>query len=163
MQYIILMSIIFSFFSCSYSYAGQYFACDEMDYFSTEKSCQVKKNQAKQNKPSQQKGAASVSPNDEQGSQGFTKEQIELWAEPTVDEGGKIVSKLPPLPALKVLVNPTEQSAKEYLEWNEKRMKALQNAQNLVRKASGIDQLAGEGVIDDIKKVKSVSYFFSPT
>lgn len=165
MLYSSLIAVLFSFLLCSYSYAGMFFTCNEMDYFSTEKSCQTNKKQAANNKPSSQKGLApdNRNSNDEQGAYGFTKEQIELWAEPTVDDSGKIVSKLPPLPALKVLVNPTEQSAKEYIEWNEKRMKALQNAQNLVKKASGIDQLPGASVIDDIKKVKSVSFFFSPS
>lgn len=158
MQFTVLIAIVFSLLLCSSSYGGQYFSCDEMDYFSTEKSCAAKKKQAKDNKP--QKPDSRNNNNDEQGSYGFTKEQVELWAEPTVDESGKIVSKLPPLPALKVLVNPTEQSAKEYVEWNQKRMKALQNAQDLLKKASGADQLPGASVVDDIRKIKSVSFFF---
>lgn len=159
MLYFSLIAVFISFLLCSYSYAGMFFTCNEMDYFSTEKACQPKNKQATGNKP------ASRDNSKEQGSarQEFTPEQLELWAEPTMDESGRIVSKLPPLPALKVLVNPTEQTAKEYIEWNEKRMKALQNAQNLIKKASGIDQLPGASVIDDIKKVKNVSFFFSPT
>jgi|GEM_PF-5658519 len=158
----LLIVVVVSLLLCSSSYGGQYFPCEEMDFFSIEKSCQNSKKQAKENKQLNRKQNERNSNDGQQGSYGFTKEQIELWAEPTVDESGKIVSKLPPLPVLKILVDPTEQAAKEYIEWNEKRMKALQNAQDLVKKASGIDQLPG-AIIEDINKVKSVSFFFSPS
>ncbi|MBE0427613.1 MAG: hypothetical protein IBX72_13335 [Nitrospirae bacterium] len=130
-----------------YISAGQYFSCNEMDHFSIEGKCGNKKqSQTQQNNSDIEK-------------YGFTKEHIEAWAEPTVDESGKIVSKLPPLPVLRILTDPNQQTAKEYLEWNQKRIDAITNAQALIQKASGIN--AGQQQIDDPKKIRSVEFYFS--
>jgi thiol-disulfide isomerase/thioredoxin len=132
-----------------YIYAGQYFSCNEMDHFSVEGKCENKKQTQ-----NQQQSSSDIE------RYGFTKEQIEAWAEPTVDESGKIVSKLPPLPVLRILTDPNEQTAKEYLEWNQKRIDAITNAQALIQKASSIN--TDQQQIDDTKKIKSVEFYFSP-
>lgn len=136
--------------------AGQYFSCTEMDYFSIEGKCSS--NEHTQRKLSQQQNSSSES--SDIGKHGFTKEEIETWAEPTVDESGKIVSKLPPLPVLKVLTNPNEQTAKEYIEWNQKRIDAIKNAQEIVKQVSGISIVQQE---IDPKSIKSVEFYFSPS
>lgn len=123
--------------------AGQYFNCNDMDHFSIEGKC---KNNAESKQGAMQSGGS-----------GFTKEQIEMWAEPTVDENGKVVSKLPPLPVLKALTDPSEENIKAYLEWNEKRMKAIERASN------ALNQLTGQSQEIKIDQIKKVEFYFSPT
>lgn len=130
--------------------AGQYFSCDDMDHFSTEKACA---DALRAKKTAEQQAT-------QDGNSGFTKDQIEMWAEPSVDSSGKVVSKLPPLPALKVLVDPTPENAKAYLEWNQKRIESLQKSEALIKQYSQTEQPQG---VTDLRQIKRVDFYFSPT
>lgn len=135
-----------------------------MDYFRPEGTCaeeQKKQKKTKQHSPNAPQ--ANEVKGDLIESNGFTKEQIEAWAEPSVDQSGKVTSKLPPLPALRVLIDPNEDNAQAYLDWNKKRMKSLEEAQRIISKKSGMDQLMAANTVDDEKNIESVKFFFSPT
>jgi len=145
----IIVSLVIVLVLAGNCYAGEYFSCQEMDYFSTEKACPKKQQQLKQ--PGR----------NEDSTAGFTKEQIEMWAEPTVDSSGKVVSKLPPLPALRVLADPDNpEYVKQYLEWNQKRSEAIRKAQEAIQAASGIKP---PQVINDVKEIKKIDFYFGPT
>jgi hypothetical protein len=121
-----------------------------MDHFSTEGTCVWKQNQAAQAKQ-----------HSRQDSGGFTKEQIEMWGEPQVDSSGKVTTKLPPMPAMKYLADPSPENAKAYMEWNARRMQAIEKAQALLQTMPGTSPQAQ--TISDIRDIKSVDFFFSPT
>lgn len=124
--------------------AGQYFNCNDMDHFSIEGNCKNNRESKSGSTPGEQKTE-------------FTKEQIEMWAEPSVDESGRVVSKLPPLPVLKALTDPSEENIKAYLEWNKKRMEAIEKA------SKALNQLAGQSQEIKIEQIKKVEFYFSPT
>jgi len=132
--------------------AGQYFSCDGMDYFDVESKCAEKQKQIIQEKSKN---------TDNVYEQGFTKDQIELWAEPSIDSSGKITSKLPPMPVMKLLAEPSEENAKKYIEWNQKRLDAISKMEKYISQVSG-NQTAEQG-IKDIKDIKEVIFYFSPT
>ena len=135
-----------------YIYGGQYFQCNDMDHFSPEGVCGSTR--AKQSTDAKHRN-----PED---SSGFTKEQIELWAEPTVDSSGKVVSKLPPLPAMRFLSDPTPENAKTYMEWNKKRLESIEKSQALIQRMSDTASPQSQK-IGNVKDIKSVDFFFSPT
>lgn len=132
--------------------AGEYFHCDEMDHFSPEGACA--------NKPK----AAPESGRNPQGSNeeaaGFTKEQIEMWGEPSVDSSGKVVTKIPPSTVMRFLTDPSQENAQAYMEWNKKRSDALQRSQAILQGVTGVVPDQGISNINDIKKV---DFYFSPT
>ncbi len=133
------------------SYAGEYFSCDGIDHFRTESECdQTQK--AKESKE-QRRG------------QTITRQDVEMWGEPSVDADGRVISKVPPEPVLRLLKDPTPENAEEYLEWGDKRIESIRKAQAVVS-ALTQDRLA-QGkpavVIEDPKEIRSVSFFFGPT
>jgi hypothetical protein len=133
------------------AHAGEYFSCDHMDHFAPESSCAQA--QRARGSEQQQNPAAKQLENGE-----FTKDQIEMWAEPSVDSSGKIVSKIPPLPVLKALVNPTPENAQAYIEWNKRRQEALVKFVQLT--SPGEDKTL---TLQNINEIKKVDFFFSPT
>ena len=138
------------------SYADQYFQCNDMDHFTPEGQCSTRK------------APPDARPGGSQGSgeenSGYTKEQLEMWAEPSVDASGKVTSKLPPLPAMRFMADPTPENAKAYVEWNRKRMEALEKAQQVLQAtAGGGAPGAQEQRINNVRDIKSVEFFFSPT
>ena len=147
-----LTIVISTVIASAYGYAGQYFQCNEMDHFAVEKPC----------KQEQTRKLPEARPGITEENSGFTKEQIELWAEPTVDSSGKVVSKLPPLPAMRFLSDPTPENAKTYMEWNKKRLESIEKSQALIQLMSGTASPQNQK-IDNVKDIKSVYFFFSPT
>ena len=152
MPYITLIIAILLLMLPGYIYAGQYFQCNDMDHFSPEGVC----TNARLKKPPEAKQG-----NTEDNS-GFTREQIEMWAEPSVDSSGRVVSKLPPLPAMRFLADPNPENAKAYMEWNQKRMESIEKSQSLLQSMSG-NGAAQSHRIDNLKEIKGVDFFFSPT
>ena len=131
--------------------AGEYFQCNDMDHFAPEGSCT----------DSRAKTFSEAKHGSNKDNAGFTNDQIEMWAEPTVDSSGKMVSKLPPLPAMRFLSDPTPENAKTYMEWNKKRMEALEKSQNVLQAMSGQSQAQNQR-IGSIQEIKSVEFYFSP-
>ena len=133
------------------SYAGEYFSCDGIDHFRTESEC----DQTQKTKESKE----------ERRSQTITRQDVEMWGEPSVDADGRVISKVPPEPVLRLLKDPIRENAEEYLEWGDKRIEAIRKAQAAVS-ALTIDknaQVRSAVVIEDPKKIRSVSFFFGPT
>ncbi len=154
----IFLSVVFVAGYVCPAFAGGYFTCTDMDYFSPEGACKKETQELK----------ASQGKHSEIEKQGFTQQQVEMWAEPTVDSSGKIISKLPPLPVLKMLVEPNEENARMYLEWNKKRLAAINKAQAILKEISAPESKAAEAkteppIIKDVKQIRKVSFFFSPT
>ncbi|MFI5296228.1 MAG: hypothetical protein ACHQ0Y_14540 [Thermodesulfovibrionales bacterium] len=134
------------------SSAGEYFSCDQMDHFASESSCAQA--QTARRAAAQQQNSTGK----QQENGGFTKEQIELWAEPTVDSSGKVISKLPPLPVLRALADPTPENAQAYIEWNKKRADALSKFVHLT--SPGEDKTL---TLQNVSEIKKVDFYFSPT
>ena len=132
------------------AYGGGYFDCNDMDHFSTEGVCIQR-----------QSKAALAKHRSQQDSAEFTKEQIDMWGEPQVDSSGKVTTKLPPLPAMRYLADPNPENAKAYMEWNSKRMQAIEKAQALLQTVSGTSPQAQ--AVAAVQDIKSVDFFFSPT
>lgn len=133
------------------AHAGEYFSCDQMDHFASESSCA----QAERSRGSAQQQNPAAK---QQENGGFTKEQIELWAEPSVDSSGKVISKLPPLPVLRALADPTPENAQAYIEWNKKRADALSKFVQMT--SPGEDKTL---TLQNANEIKKVEFFFSPT
>jgi hypothetical protein len=145
---LITVLLVLTLLPCAYG--GDYFDCNDMDHFSTEGICVRRQNQA-----------APAKQHSQQDNGGFTKEQIEMWGEPQVDSSGKVTTKLPPMPAMKYLADPSPENAKAYMDWNARRMQAIEKAQALLQGMSGTSPQAQ--TISNIRDIKSVDFFFSPT
>lgn len=138
------------------AHAGEYFSCDDMDHFSTEGDCIQKQKEVV---------AARQHRQEQQNESGFTKQEIEMWGEPQVDSNGHVSTKLPPLPAMRYLIDPSPENAKTYLQWNEQRMEAIQKGQSLLQAMSPELQGASNPSpqIADVSDIKMVDFFFAPT
>lgn len=133
------------------SYGGEYFSCDGIDHFRTESECEQKQ-RANESKETNQDRM-------------ITRQDVEMWGEPSVDADGRVISKVPPEPVLRLLKDPTPENAAEYLEWGDKRIEAIQKAQAVVSALSQdrTDKAGPAVVIEDPKKIRSASFFFGPT
>ncbi len=138
----------------AHAYAGEYFQCNDMDHFSPEGACTDTREKTLSE-------AKDGSPRRNGDNTGFTNEQIEMWAEPTVDSSGKVVSQLPPLPAMRFLSDPTPENARKYVEWNKRRMEAIERSQNVLQSMSGEGTAKNEG-IGSIQEIKGAEFYFSP-
>jgi hypothetical protein len=123
-----------------------------MDHFSPEGTCAQK----------QRKKAPAGGQMHREQDAGLTKEQIEMWGEPQVDSSGKVTTKLPPLPAMRYLTDPSPENAKAYVEWNTKRMQAIEKAQNLLQPIS-VAASPQALTLANPQDIKTVEFFFSPT
>ncbi len=132
-------------YACCSAYAGEFF-CDGMDHFKTESDC----NQVQKTEKAKQSTYA-VTPKD-----------VEMWGEPSVDADGKVVSKVPPAPVMRLLKEPTPENAQAYLDWNKQKVDAIQAAQMAVSSLDGKPNTAAI-IIDDPQKIRSVKFFFGPT
>ncbi|HXW68749.1 MAG TPA: hypothetical protein VEJ88_03995, partial [Dissulfurispiraceae bacterium] len=100
--------------------AGEYF-CDGMDHFKTETDCSRNQRTERVKEPTY-----TVTPKD-----------VEMWGEPSIDAEGRVVSKVPPAPVMKLLNDPTAENAQEYLDWNKKKVQAVEAAQQAVTSLAG--------------------------
>lgn len=150
-----LFSIIVFFCVCALNHsvwAADYFNCDNMDHFVTESACAAR-----------QKQQAAQSGNSQTNNAGYTKEQMEMWAEPSVDGNGNVTNKLPPLPAMRFMADPSPENAQQYLQWNQKRMEAIQRASQVLGAVTGASAVADGPSLNNLNEIKSVQFFFSPT
>lgn len=140
-------------------FGGQHFSCDDMDYFMPEGSCQAKQKQVlPSNKPEvPPQGDTNTTQDGGKNALGVTDEQVKLWGESTIDSDGKVVSKVPPGPVMKLLAEPTKENAKEYLKWHTTRMERIAQMQKLV------ESVANQDNIPNISAIKKVTFFFAPT
>lgn len=122
-----------------------------MDHFTPEGTCAQRQNKA-----------AAAKQKAQEENTGFSKEQVEMWGEPQVDSSGKVTTKLPPLPAMRYLTDPTPENAKAYVDWNTKRMEAIEKAQNLLQPTSGPNSPQAQ-MVGSLQDIKAVEFFFSPT
>jgi len=133
---IILVTFLI-FLSVNLSFA-EYF-CNEMDHFSFEGECKMK----------EQNNSETV--NKEQ-------EKYELWCDPQMDPNtGQISCKMPPKVVLDLLENPSQENAKKYYEWNNKRIERIIAAQKAIESLT-TNQDTNKISIKDIQKVE---FYFS--
>ncbi|MCL4492044.1 MAG: conjugal transfer protein TraF [Nitrospirae bacterium] len=89
------------------------------------------------------------------------KEVFRLWSEPAINEKGEIVSRVPPGPVSRLLMDPSEENAREYIKWNEKRLEAIDKAQAAVLRVEG-ERHPRKAALT-MKEVKRIHFIFGPT
>ena len=80
-----------------------------------------------------------------------------IWAEPTLGADGTISYKIPPLPVMKILDNPSPDNVKQYVDWNNERMDRIRKATEALRTATLQPSRFNIG------DISGVDFFFSPT
>ncbi len=83
-------------------------------------------------------------------------EQQNVWSEPIVGPGGNIVYYTPPKQVVAFLDNPSEENAKDYLQWNMNRMGKIQQAQNMLKKVTLEMGVTPKVAMTEKRSVKSV-------
>lgn len=123
-------------------FAGDFFNCDDLTYFSD--SCQAKVEE-------RQNALNSQRPRPERPDEN-------IWAEPMMGADGTVTYKIPPMPVMKVLQDPSGANVKDYIDWNDKRSAAISRA------TEAIQQYAAASIKAQIDKDKidSVEFYFQP-
>ncbi|MBN4071793.1 TlpA family protein disulfide reductase [bacterium AH-315-F18] len=83
-----------------------------------------------------------------QGSHDDPTVQESIWAEPTRLPDGRWVTYLPPRPVLLHLSNPTRETARAYLKWQQERLSAIAKATDLIQ------EVANESIKPDVLPAK---------
>jgi len=83
-------------------------------------------------------------------------EQQNVWSEPIVGPGGNSVYYTPPKQVVAFLDNPSEENAKDYLQWNMNRMGKIQQAQNMLKKVTLEMGVTPQVAMTEKKSIKNV-------
>ena len=130
----LIMNIVV--FSICYAAEIRHFRCTVIDHFSPGDRCIEEQKDKKENHQKQ------------------TEKIIKQWGEPTINERGEMVYRIPPRIVLNLLMEPNEQNAREYMRWSEKRMQSLQAAQEAIARVNNA-QIEKDNI-------KTVHFYFSP-
>lgn len=122
-------------------FCGDYFSCDEITYFAP--GCPAKP--VGENK--EELGREKALPR---------KPEENIWAEPLMGPDGTISYKIPPLPVMHMLDDPSDDNVKQYLKWNVDRMARINKAMEAVE---AVSTQASGFKLSDIAKVE---FFFTP-
>lgn len=119
-----ILGILLVLMAASPLHAGPHFECDRVVYFSP-CTAETKKEKAKDKEENSEKDSDSA----------LEMEKVAImWGEPYLTPDGRIGYRLPPLPVLRVLNNPSEETVRQYLEWNTKRLEAISRSTELLQR-----------------------------
>lgn len=137
-----LLCVIIFFGLRAASFGGDYFSCKEINYFSDGCSKTEQKD-----------------PRDDvrqHGSKPQVRPEENIWAEPTMSSDGTFAYKVPPLPVMYLLDDPSPENAQRYLDWSAERSlrinRAMEAVQDLTTRKSGMSP----------KDILQVAFFFQP-